>query len=200
MMENLKRWWWVVAIVAVVAGLVVYSAMGKAGTSKGADNGSQTATSQPGSSGATGQPGSQNGTSGAPSGPSTVTSGAPGGSTAVVPIAKDGAELATVTAIPKNTLARIKFSESRNNQEYDIAFTVYGTGPAIGGHGGLVVSIASSKPKVVSDDAFQFQGMNALLQLGPGVDVTKGGEYTGVMKLMSQSGGLVPVLTKVKAK
>jgi len=196
MMEKLKRWWWVVAIVVVAVGLIAYSTLGKGGPTPVVNDGQQ------GSPSATGTPsgggGSQPSTPGAP-GSSTATD-APGSQAPSVPVAEEGAKIATVTAIPKDTLARIKFTEARNNQKYDITFRVYGTGPAVGGHGALVVKIGTSKAQKVSDDSFNFQGMNALLQLGPKVAVSKGGEYEGVMQLMSQSGGLVPVLIEAKAK
>jgi hypothetical protein len=196
MMENLKRWWWVVAIVVVAGGALMYSVLGKGGPAPVANNGQPGGPSTPGTSGAS--VGTQSAAPGSP-GSSTATN-TPGGPTVSVPMATEGAKLATVTAIPKNTLARIKFSESRNNQKYDITFSVYGTGPPVGGHGALVVLIGSSTPQNASEDSFNFQGMNALLQIGPKVTVTKGGEYTGVMQLMSQSGGLVPVLVEAKAK
>lgn len=196
MMEKLKRWWWVVAIVVVAGALVLYMAFGRGGSSPAADNGQPGSSSGTGTSSANG--GTQSANPGSPGSPSAT--GTPGGSTASVPVAAEGAKLATVTAIPKNTLARVKFSEARNNQTYDITFRVYGTGPSVGGHGGLVVQIISSAPQKATATPFNFRGMNVLLQLGPKVAVTKGGEYKGVMKLMSQSGGLVPVLTQAKAQ
>jgi len=188
----LKRWWWVAAI--VVAGVAAFMLFGpgSAAAPGGAQAPNGAAPNATGTASAV-SPAPSTGTSASPTAPGVPT---------VTPskVAPEGSELATVTAPPKETLARLTYSESREGQTYETDFQPYGTGPGRAGHGTIAVAVTKWEPATANNNPLKLPTSNVLLELGPGVSVNVGGSYSGVVKLMKSGDGLVLVLTSVKAE
>lgn len=193
----LKRWWWVAAAVIVVAvGAMLFirpgapaspSVTGQTAGGPGTTTTVTTATSTPGSPSTTRTL------------DETTTPGDPSDPTASdIKVAAKGSALTTVTDPPERTLAQITYTASRDGQLYDVTFKPYGTGPSRGGHGSVAVLVSEFSPQQSYSDALTLPGNNVLLELGPGVSVTSGGTYTGVVRLMKSGSSLVLVLTSVK--
>jgi len=188
----LKRWWWVGAVVVALVGAFLLFGRGAAGTPGGAQLPGGSTTTPTASVTPT------------PTVPTTGTKppASEPGAPSVTPskVAPEGSKLTTVTEPPKETLARLTYSEARDGQVYDVEFRPYGTGPRRAGHGTIAVAVTKWEPEIVSSTSLTLPTSNVLLELGPGVSVTGGGAYSGVVKLMKSGDGLVLVLTSVKAE
>lgn len=183
----MKRWWWVGAIV-LVGGLGAYMAFGRGGTALTVGAGPTT-------------PGTNASGTVAPGASATGTQAPGSGTKATAPkIVVKGAKLATVTVPPTETIAQIKSTASRDGRLYDARFRAYGIGPSRGGHGTVVALLDKWTPRKTYADPLKLTGKNVLLELGPGVSVSKGGSYSGVVKLMKRGSVVVFVLTKAKAR
>lgn len=183
-MAMVKRWWWIGAIV-VVAGLATYMFLGRGTTAPPVT------------------PGTADGGSVSPTATTTGTSTPVATATMkVVPpkIVTKGAELATVTVPPTETIAQIKYTAARNGRIYDARFRVYGTGPVRGGNKTVVALIDRWTPQKTYKGALLLTGKNVLFELGSGVMVTKGGTYDGDVKLMKRGSVIVFRLTEAKAR
>lgn len=193
----MKRWWWVGAIV-VVGGLVAYMVFGRGNAAP--TTGTGPTASGVNASGTVTPSGAATGTeapgTGTPAGPKGS-----GGATVSKPkVVAKGSKLATVTVPPAETIAQIKFTASRAGSLYDARFRVYGFGPGRGGHGTVVALLDRWTPQKTTGDPLVLAGKNALLEVGPGVSVTKGGSYNGVVELMKRGDVVVFVLTKAKLR
>jgi hypothetical protein len=184
--DMLKRWWRVGAVIVVVAVVAALLFLGRGAPASPAGGGQAT---------------------GGPLMPATATVG-PGGSpsgaasgsvTPPTETAANGSALTAIAAPPKNTLSGFRYAANRNAQTYDVRFRPYGTGPAQEGHGTVAVAITSFTATKPYGDPVTMPSGNALLQLGPGVSVSKGGDYTGVVTLTRSGQALVLMLTSVKA-
>jgi hypothetical protein len=186
-----KRWWWVAVAAVIVVGVAAYLMMGRsgaAGPSSASPAASGAATATAGQAGATTQSASSAGAASA-----AVAS--------AVKVAASGSKLSTVTTPPTQTIAQIRYSAARNNQLFDVAFRVYGFGPPRGGHKTVVVNFTAFTAQIVKAEILRLKGNNALLQLGPGVTLTKGGTYAGVVQLTRQGAdAFVFTLNSAKVK
>lgn len=193
-MSMLKRWWWVAVVVVAVVVVGAFLLMGQGGPAVPAPGGQASGTQSPGAVATTGATEPATGTpsdpSAGPSKPSTVKQ---------PKLAAKGSRLATITAPPSATFAQLRYTASRDGQAYDVAFKVYGKGPIRSGHGTVVAAVSSFQPAKTYSDALKLPSDNVLLELGPGVSLTSGGGYTGVVTLTKRGDALVLVLTKVKA-
>ena len=190
----LKRWWWVVVAVVAVVALGAYLLIGRGGSGGPTPGGGLSAgagTSPTGSVAAT--PGTQPGAS------SNTSAGAPTTPKPKAPkVAAKGTRLPVVTAPPNQTLAQLKFTANRNGQVYNAKFSLYGTGPVRGGHPTVVAALSSFVAAKTYSEPLKLPSDNVLLEPGPGVSLTKGGSYTGVVTLTKRGDALVLVVTAVK--
>jgi hypothetical protein len=168
-----KRWWWVVAaVVILVVGTYVF--MGPRSDGSG-------------------------GTSGAGTGSAAST--VPPAPTKPARIAASGSELATITtAPPKQTVGQLKYRAGLAGQVYKVEFRLYGVGPVRDGRSTVTVATTSFAPRKIYSDVVRLPSPNLLLELGPGVSVTKGGAYSGTVTLTRRGDAIVFVLTSVKAE
>jgi hypothetical protein len=173
-----KRWWW-----AVVAAVVIAAA---AWIVLGRTSGPGTTSSQSGSSAAA--------TS------SVEDSATQASTTSAAKIAPAGSKLAIVTAPPADMLSEIHYSDSLNGQAYKVTFKVYGAGPVRDGRDTLMVKLGIFTPAKAYSTVVAYKGKNALIELAAGISVTKGGSYSGMLRLAKSGSALVFELTSLTAK
>jgi len=212
-MSMVKRWWWVGALLLVVAGAGAYSVFGaKPGDSRVGTTGdavSQVASVPPGgaatdSSVAVGASGTvDSGTTSAKPGKKGAPSkGSPGTPVKRATIARSGAKLTTVTVPPVSTLAQMKYLPARDGQIYDVKFRLYGNGPMRAGHRSVVVVVDSSTTRKPNKDSVNLSGVNALVELGPKMQgaMKVGGRYVGVLRLLRRGDVLVIELVSARLR
>lgn len=111
----------------------------------------------------------------------------------------EGATLGTISTPPPDTLAKIDAGKLAADAVYTVTFSPFGYGPPLGGRT-LVMRIDDAQPENESARAMDMNGRNVLALIGPGVDITKGGTYTGTLTFQSQGNLLVAVIGDVKAR
>ncbi|MDP2182865.1 MAG: hypothetical protein Q8K99_09915 [Actinomycetota bacterium] len=119
------------------------------------------------------------------------------------PIAKEGSELATLTAPPPKTLGLLKLPEGFTSAVYEMTFSPYGWGPGGPTSGHLVAKIEKSVGRSGQTDEFRdMTGANASLWTSPmAAEVIEvGGTYVGTVEVRARGDVGALFLTDVKPK
>lgn len=119
------------------------------------------------------------------------------------PIAKQGSELATLTAPPPKTLGLLKLPEDFESASYEMTFLPYGWGPGGSTSGHLVVKIEKSVGRSGQTDEFRdMNGANASLWTSPqaAAVIEVGGTYVGTVEVRARGDVGALFLTDVKPK
>ncbi len=113
--------------------------------------------------------------------------------------AAPGAELASVTSPPPQTLAMLNKDTATAGSTYSVTFAVYGYGPTSGTIKTAVLSITKSVAEGTPAHPFNFTGRNVLARLDPKAAeaLRSGGTYSGTITLRDSGDTLIPWLSDV---
>lgn len=114
-------------------------------------------------------------------------------------LVREAVALSTIMSPPEHTIAFIDAKRYSADATYTVTFVPYGKGPS---GDTLVIRISESEPGGDIAKPFDFRGQNVLVnmvQIPANSRVVRGGEYSGVLRLVAQRDMLAPFLTSVKA-